>query len=716
AAKFYAEGLDHGPSSTPWSIHSRLDADLVWYDSGTVMTLKRFGSLTIERPPMCFHSSPRSLLSSFGNELYARLHLEPPTSTKDHTQIIVCDTELGLIVGIKGNAPKRWTSTGYGVLLERQQSVDTAAVSAASGATESTDDHIHTTPLDKADHRIWKDDGIKLLCRAIIPAGTYKAIEVYGSVVSPPFPNLTDFEMLVTTAGSGSRARFTARGLDPASPDGQWSSSSHEVDLVWYSGDVVRMLGKLGLLEVDKARRCLHGQPEGAVNDFFKDLTVFLRPGRPPPGKLFTKLIVCLTAGGFVVGIGRNGLKHWYSSEYGFLLAPNPMLQPSWYDERQVVEPSKGAIPVSKRKRPPAPTASLSKRPKRDERTSARSLKDNPAHLGMSNITRPEQVSRSAGGSSILLMASSSVAHSPLPQVGVDGRVAVHENNNTDENKGLSIPPVVHEVRAKEFDDDHDGDGGLESIDDEDSSSHEDWLESLFGSPGAVFTSLPAEVMDVTPGFDGHHRETGDMPSTADLDEHELTGVFDIGAHQNTVPIMPSVDSRPPATHSPLPIDPTGVDGRHPRMGDNTPSVSSAIHEGAYETDDTGLDSVKEVVMYVETEPDTDRLWVKLIFSLCNYEEPLYFHDATAVQDDDHGGCLQLDLSGEGHSFTRYPRPSSMYSIRAQSIPLTSFRICGTARGSSCFLMFNRTDSIGQAGGLTTSTTIKMQLHRVSHS
>ncbi|KAF4745360.1 hypothetical protein FOZ63_018207, partial [Perkinsus olseni] len=190
---------------------------------------------------------------------------------------------------------------------------------------------------------------------------------------------------------------FTARGLDPASPDGQWSSNSQEVDLGWYSNNTVRMLGKLGLLDVEKSRRCLYARPKGAVNDFVKDLTVFLRPGRPPPGKLFTQLIVCLTARGFVVGIGRNGLKHWYSSEYGFLLAPNPMLQPSWYDERQVVEPSKGAIPVSKRKRPAAPTASSSKRSKRDERTSARSLKDNPTRVGMSNITRPAQVSRSPG-------------------------------------------------------------------------------------------------------------------------------------------------------------------------------------------------------------------------------------------------------------------------------------------------------------------------------
>ncbi|KAF4756009.1 hypothetical protein FOZ62_014829, partial [Perkinsus olseni] len=99
------------------------------------------------------------------------------------------------------------------------------------------------------------------------------------------------------------------------------------------------------------------------------------------------------------------------------------------------------------------------------------------------------------------------------------------------------------------------------------------------------------------------------------------------------------------------------------------------IHDGAYETDDTGLDSVKEVAMYVETEPDTDRLRVKLIFSLCNYEEPLYFHDATVVQD--HDGCLQLDLSGGGHSLDI---PVLQACIRAQSIPPTSFRICGTAR------------------------------------
>ncbi|KAF4735085.1 hypothetical protein FOZ62_018608, partial [Perkinsus olseni] len=99
------------------------------------------------------------------------------------------------------------------------------------------------------------------------------------------------------------------------------------------------------------------------------------------------------------------------------------------------------------------------------------------------------------------------------------------------------------------------------------------------------------------------------------------------------------------------------------------------IHEGAYETDDTGLDNVKEVAMYVETEPDTDRLRVKLIFNLCNYEEPLYFHGAMAVTD--HDGCLQLDLSGEGHSLDI---PVLQACIRAQSIPPTSFRICGDAR------------------------------------
>ncbi|KAF4707731.1 hypothetical protein FOZ63_026397 [Perkinsus olseni] len=179
-----------------------------------------------------------------------------------------------------------------------------------------------------------------------LPAGTYKAIEVYGSVVSPPFPNLTDFEMLVTMGDSGSRARFTARGLDPASPDGQWSSSSQEVDLVWYSGDVVSTLRKLGSLEVDKARRCLHAQPKGNVNHFVEDLAVFLRSGRPPPpGKLFFQLIICETEAGLAVGIGRNGTRRWHSSEYGFLLAPNPVPS-SWHDKRGVLEPSRRVIPM----------------------------------------------------------------------------------------------------------------------------------------------------------------------------------------------------------------------------------------------------------------------------------------------------------------------------------------------------------------------------------
>ncbi|KAF4731482.1 hypothetical protein FOZ63_028728, partial [Perkinsus olseni] len=319
-AKFYAGGLHGGPfsSSTPWAIGSAGEVDLVWYEPRNVRSLRRFGSFSIRGRPRCFHGSSgtTSLLHQFGDELYARLYLQTPPSAKPHRNIIVCDTELGIIVGIKGNVRKQWNYTEYGILLERQQSADMAAVSATSGATESTEDHIHTILFDEAEDRILRDG---------------------------------------------------------------------------------------------------------------------------------------------------------------------------------VVEPSKEAIPVGRRKRRAPPTAPSSKRLKKDERPSARSLKENPTGVGMSNIARPEQVSRSPGGFSILPIKPSDVARSPLPQVGAM-TVGVHENNDMGEDKGVSSESVVHEVIAKETGDDHGDDSSLERSDKEYSSSYEDWLESLFDPPGAVFASFPDQA------------------------------------------------------------------------------------------------------------------------------------------------------------------------------------------------------------------------------
>ncbi|KAF4717368.1 hypothetical protein FOZ62_000144 [Perkinsus olseni] len=437
---------------------------------------------------------------------------------------------------------------------------------------------------------------------------------------------------------------------------------------------------------------------------------MFLSKGRPLPSKSSMQLIICVRYDGFIVGMGKNGPRGWQSPDYGFLLSPNPMPPPLWYDQRGVVEPPKGAIPVSRRKRSAPPTAPSSKRLKKDETPSARSLKENPTVVGMSNIARPEQVSRSPGGFSILPIKPPDVAHSPFPQVGAMTE-GVHENDDMGEDKGVSSPSAVYEVIPKETDDDHGDDGSPESSDKEYRSSNEDLLESLFDPPGAVFASFPDQVIGSTPGLGGHHRESGERRSTSGLDEHQLPGVFGIEAHQNTDPNVPSVGSRPPAANSPLPLDPTRVAERYPYEGNDRSSLSTEIRDGAYETDATGLDSVKEVAMYVETEPDPDRLWVKLVFNLCNYEEPLYFHDAVAVPDDDDG-CFQLDLPGDVHSLDI---PILQACIRARSIPPTSFRICGTAGGSDCYLKFNRTDPIGQAGGLTMST-VKIQLHRVSYS
>ncbi|KAF4656399.1 hypothetical protein FOZ61_007006, partial [Perkinsus olseni] len=175
-ARFYAGGLDGGPSSssTPWAIGSAGEVDLVWYEPGTVRSLRRFGSFSIRWRPKCFHGSSgtTTLLHQFGDELYARLHLQTPSSARSPRNIIVCDTELGIILGIKGNVRKQWNYTEYGILLERQQSADMAAVSATSGATESTDDHIHTILFNEAEDRIKRGGGRERVQAVSLPAET----------------------------------------------------------------------------------------------------------------------------------------------------------------------------------------------------------------------------------------------------------------------------------------------------------------------------------------------------------------------------------------------------------------------------------------------------------------------------------------------------------------------------------------------------------------
>ncbi|KAF4689831.1 hypothetical protein FOZ60_001103 [Perkinsus olseni] len=94
--------------------------ELKLYSQGTVKSLKRFGSLEIWKLPKCFRIEPRSEASEFVSKFYTSLSLRLPSLL--YSQLIFCQTELGLIVGIGANRDKHgsWISSDYGFKLELQ--------------------------------------------------------------------------------------------------------------------------------------------------------------------------------------------------------------------------------------------------------------------------------------------------------------------------------------------------------------------------------------------------------------------------------------------------------------------------------------------------------------------------------------------------------------------------------------------------------------------
>ncbi|KAF4742512.1 hypothetical protein FOZ62_015953, partial [Perkinsus olseni] len=93
---------------------------LAVYGRGTLKSLKRLGSLEIRKPPKCFHIEPRSEASGFVSKFYTSLSLVVPSFL--YAQLIFCQTELGLIVGIGPNRDSHgsWISSDYGFKLELQ--------------------------------------------------------------------------------------------------------------------------------------------------------------------------------------------------------------------------------------------------------------------------------------------------------------------------------------------------------------------------------------------------------------------------------------------------------------------------------------------------------------------------------------------------------------------------------------------------------------------
>ncbi|KAF4656838.1 hypothetical protein FOZ61_006640 [Perkinsus olseni] len=91
---------------------------LAVYCRGTLKSLKRFGPLEVGKPPECFHIEPLRRASEFVFKFYT--HLSLPKPARLCSQLIFCQTEFGLIVGIGPNRDSHgtWKSSDYGFKLK----------------------------------------------------------------------------------------------------------------------------------------------------------------------------------------------------------------------------------------------------------------------------------------------------------------------------------------------------------------------------------------------------------------------------------------------------------------------------------------------------------------------------------------------------------------------------------------------------------------------
>ncbi|KAF4739290.1 hypothetical protein FOZ62_010579, partial [Perkinsus olseni] len=110
----------------------RIDMDkaspMRWYSLGTVSTLKKFGSWTIEETGKCFHVEPPTDVAPFVEGLYRtleQLQREKPDSGPV-PQLIFCYTNLGLMVGIGAEKTgSRWNATRYAFRIDLPGSTPT---------------------------------------------------------------------------------------------------------------------------------------------------------------------------------------------------------------------------------------------------------------------------------------------------------------------------------------------------------------------------------------------------------------------------------------------------------------------------------------------------------------------------------------------------------------------------------------------------------------
>ncbi|KAF4651335.1 hypothetical protein FOZ61_010566 [Perkinsus olseni] len=117
-ASFNAEVLSMGSPAHHEPIRSERRGTLVWYAASTTSPLRRLGSLRLKKQPACFHVDPRGATNGFLGALYAQLQVKKASQLD--RDLVICQTELGLIVGLGVNRKydHRWETTDYGLILK----------------------------------------------------------------------------------------------------------------------------------------------------------------------------------------------------------------------------------------------------------------------------------------------------------------------------------------------------------------------------------------------------------------------------------------------------------------------------------------------------------------------------------------------------------------------------------------------------------------------
>ncbi|KAF4733011.1 hypothetical protein FOZ62_002309, partial [Perkinsus olseni] len=303
-------------------------------------------------------------------------------------QLIFCQTEIGLIVGMgrKATSWGAWSSTRYGFRVAKLNSAtggsssddwaDSDPVNSIRGSQflyagraltlaqigEEVSDGVRSGSLDGwpkssapelpipesslRSNEKRRSTVVNFVTSDSLPGGTYKAVEQNGTIC-PELPRLTDFRMVVTDGEGKQLVSFYAEVLSiESSTVGYLIDGPKEAALVRYSYSNVRLLRQFGSLRVGQVPDCFHVEPKGTANDFI--LGLYRRLGLAEPLRVASQLVFCQTEIGMIVGIGKqfntNRDMRWKSTTYGFRIALSESSRGGMADDVQEISRKRSSV------------------------------------------------------------------------------------------------------------------------------------------------------------------------------------------------------------------------------------------------------------------------------------------------------------------------------------------------------------------------------------